>query len=57
MSERHIPRAVEDYTTAFLAVMAAITFMGLWTIAAVAGTFWMLLTAAACELALRPFRR
>ena len=57
MSERHIPRAVEDYTTAFLVTLGAITFMGLWTVAALLGTGWMLATAAACELALRPFRR
>ena len=57
MSEEHIPRAVEDYTTPFLVVMAGITFMALWTVAALAGTVWMLATAGAAELILRRFRR
>ena len=41
MSDRHTPRAVEDYTAAFLTTAGVLVFMLLWTIASVAGTIWV----------------
>jgi hypothetical protein len=49
----HYPRRVEDYTTPFLWMVGVLLFMVFWTIAAVAGFFWVLISAAGIELALR----
>ncbi len=39
------PRAVENYTLPFLWVCGGIVFMGLWTIASVAGFLWVVIAA------------
>jgi len=45
--------SVQNYTTAFLVTSGLITFMALFTIAAMKGTIWMLLTAAGLECLIR----
>lgn len=50
---RKYPDRVENYTNAFLVSSAVILFMAFFTIAATAGTIWMLLTAALIDSALR----
>ena len=43
---RHDPRRVENYTNAFLMTAGIILFMAFFTIAAIAGIIWVLLSAA-----------
>jgi len=50
---RQYPTEVEDYTNAFLVTAALILFMAFFTIAAAAGTMWMLLSAALFDTVLR----
>jgi len=44
MSHRPHPKEVEDYTGAFLASFGLLLFMVLWTIAAIAGMIWAVVT-------------
>jgi hypothetical protein len=46
-------RRVEHYTDAFLATLWLILFMMFWTIAAVAGVIWVLVSAYGIDLAIR----
>ncbi len=50
---RHYPRRVENYTNAFLGMSLLILFMGFFTIAAMVGLVWVLLTAAFLDGLLR----
>ncbi len=43
---RYYPRRVENYTNAFLVTCGLILFMAFWTLAAIKGIVWVLLTAA-----------
>ncbi|NBD30610.1 MAG: hypothetical protein GVY31_11305 [Alphaproteobacteria bacterium] len=52
----HYPRRVENYTVPFLWMVGVILFMSFWTIASLLGFFWVMLTAAACDLGLRLLR-
>ena len=45
MQDRRHPGRVEDYTSAFLVTLWFLLFMTFWTIAAVAGFFWVVLSA------------
>jgi hypothetical protein len=53
MSERHIPRRVENYTRPFLAMTCLILFMGFWTIAATLGYIAVLVSAAVIDLSVQ----
>ena len=45
----HPEGRVEDYTDAFLATLGVFLFMVFWTIAAVVGFLWVMLTAYALD--------
>lgn len=45
MRDSRRPGRVEDYTRAFLITLGVLLFMTFWTIAAVAGFFWVVLSA------------
>lgn len=47
------PRPVENYTGPFLATLGLILFMAFFTIAAVAGFIWVVLTGALIERGIR----
>ncbi|WP_179141919.1 hypothetical protein [Salibaculum halophilum] len=49
----HYPRRVENYTTPFLWMVGVLLFMVFWTIASVAGFFWVVISATGIELGLR----
>lgn len=53
MSERHIPKRVQNYTNAFLGMMALILFMAFWVMAALWGFLSVLLGAAAINALIR----
>lgn len=44
---------VENYTDAFLATLGVLLFMGLWTIGAMLGFLWVMITAYAMDHLLR----
>lgn len=50
---RRYPRRVENYTKPFLVTSGVILFMAFWTLAALAGFVWVIMSAALIELALR----
>ena len=45
MQDSRHPGRVEDYTGAFLVTLGILLFMTFWTIAAVAGFIWVVLSA------------
>ena len=54
MSEENFtPKAAPNYTNAFLAMMGALTFFGLWVIAGLFGFVWVILSASAAEILFR----
>ncbi len=50
---RHYPRRVENYTNAFLITSGLILFMAFFTLAAIKGMVWVLLSAALFDGVLR----
>lgn len=50
---RKFPRRVENYTNAFFATCALILFMAFFTLAAVKGLAWVLLSAGLIESLIR----
>ena len=50
---RTYPKRVENYTVPFLVMAGVILFMAFFTIAAVAGFLWVVMSAALIELLLR----
>jgi len=50
---RQYPQAVENYTTAFLVTAGLILFMAFFTLAAVKGIVWVMLSAAGIDAIIR----
>ncbi len=46
------PRAVENFTTAFLAMSGLLLFVALWTLAALAGFLWVGIAAVVLDRAI-----
>ena len=42
---RRYPQSVPNYTNAFLVTAFGLLFMGFWVLAALAGGFWVIITA------------
>ena len=57
MSQRSHPKEVEDYTGAFLASLGLLLFMVLWTIAAVAGMIWAVVTGLGLDTVIKRLPR
>lgn len=57
MSQRPHPKEVEDYTGAFLASSGLLLFMVLWTIAAVAGMIWAIVTGLGLDRVIKSLPR
>jgi hypothetical protein len=49
MQNKH-PKAVENYTDAFLCSFGLLIFMGLFTLAAIFGFFWAIMAALTLNL-------
>lgn len=57
MDDRQHPGRVEDYTAAFLVTVGVILFMAFFTIAALFGLAWVLLSALLVERCIRALPR
>ncbi len=55
--EKFTPKEAPNYTMAFLTMMGAITFIGLWIIAGLFGWAWVWISAATAEFAYRRANR
>ena len=50
------PKEAPNYTTAFLTVMGALTFMTLWVVAGLFGFIWVFISAGFAEFLYRSRR-
>ncbi|MEL6610091.1 MAG: hypothetical protein AAFO58_06420 [Pseudomonadota bacterium] len=53
MSEKFVPKRVENYTNAFLVSAGMLTFFSLWVLAAAIGFIGMVVTAVAIDTVLK----